>query len=324
MSLKINHTNYEIFYLDYLEGNLNQDDTRLLLQFLDKNPELALEDEELLVLDSSPTDEFLELQNDLKVFDETEAIGNDNVELFMTASIEGLLTEQQEQHLLQFIEKNPGLETDFNSYKKTILNPSEKINYPQKSELKQVRIIPLYIKVAVAAAGLVFLIGLFQFWTQNSESFEVNNYLSSHFVSGKIKQNQPIDKQTNQGHVSVYKVANKVNEDMSLTPVSVLPFRNAQLLTKKLPEVDIASLNLTFEKTTVPFTEAQNTNYLSVSEMKNPIKLFTDGIKKRFDKEVDFRTAKAIKNKQGGFYLKIGRFEITRKTAPKSEDLASK
>jgi hypothetical protein len=44
MKAIINKENYESYYLDFLEGNLNENETTLLLVFLDKNPSLKLED----------------------------------------------------------------------------------------------------------------------------------------------------------------------------------------------------------------------------------------------------------------------------------------
>ena len=41
---RISIFNYEAFYLDYLEGRLNQEDSALLLLFLESHPELIVED----------------------------------------------------------------------------------------------------------------------------------------------------------------------------------------------------------------------------------------------------------------------------------------
>ena len=49
MIKKINIFNYEAYYLDYLEGNISEEDAAVLLDFLDKHPELKMEDEELPV-----------------------------------------------------------------------------------------------------------------------------------------------------------------------------------------------------------------------------------------------------------------------------------
>ena len=101
----------------------------------------------------------------------------------------------------------------------------------------------------------------------------------------------------------------------------------AQLQAKKANRVEtvpadkeLVALNLKIEQKTKT-EENQVDSYLGLSEMKNPIPFVTNGIKSRFKQDVDLRTAKASKNKQGGFYLKIGKFEFSRKTAPVNEDV---
>ena len=60
--------------------------------------------------------------------------------------------------------------------------------------------------------------------------------------------------------------------------------------------------------------ELQNEDPLwGFGNTNNPIEPITAGIKKRFNTDVDFRSKKATKEKPGGFFLKIGKFEIARK-----------
>ena len=40
---QLNIHNYEAFYLDFLEGNLNEEETSQLFCFLDENPSLKIE-----------------------------------------------------------------------------------------------------------------------------------------------------------------------------------------------------------------------------------------------------------------------------------------
>ena len=44
---RISIFNYEAFYLDYLEGNLSQEDNALFLAFLSQHPELKMDEEEI-------------------------------------------------------------------------------------------------------------------------------------------------------------------------------------------------------------------------------------------------------------------------------------
>ena len=54
---------------------------------------------------------------------------------------------------------------------------------------------------------------------------------------------------------------------------------------------------------------------ISVNDMKNPIEPVTARLSETLNKPIDFRTAKASKQKGGGFYLKIGKLEISHQTA---------
>ena len=75
---------------------------------------------------------------------------------------------------------------------------------------------------------------------------------------------------------------------------------------------------------TISYTkEVENTEYLAFSAMKSPVEpIFKLALKKLRDK-VDFRYAKATETKQGGFYLKLWNFEVSRKVSA-TGDLAVK
>ncbi|NNM16054.1 MAG: hypothetical protein HKO56_05300 [Bacteroidia bacterium] len=41
--MKINKHNYEAFFIDFFDKNLNEEDTAMLFSFLDENPDLKAE-----------------------------------------------------------------------------------------------------------------------------------------------------------------------------------------------------------------------------------------------------------------------------------------
>jgi hypothetical protein len=53
------------------------------------------------------------------------------------------------------------------------------------------------------------------------------------------------------------------------------------------------------------------------AQMKNPIKPITSRLEKTLNTDVDFQTGKAANNSGAGFYLKIGKFELSRKKGKK-------
>ena len=52
-SERISIFNYEAFYLDHLEGTLGEQDTALLLEFLESHPNLIVEEDELMFLNQA-------------------------------------------------------------------------------------------------------------------------------------------------------------------------------------------------------------------------------------------------------------------------------
>ena len=53
------------------------------------------------------------------------------------------------------------------------------------------------------------------------------------------------------------------------------------------------------------------------SNMKNPIPIITNTISEKTNTPVDFKTGKATETEKGGFFLKIGKFEISHKSSKK-------
>ena len=55
----------------------------------------------------------------------------------------------------------------------------------------------------------------------------------------------------------------------------------------------------------------------SSSNMKNPIPLITNTISEKTKTAVDFKTGKATETEKGGFFIKIGKFEVSHKSSKK-------
>ena len=130
---KINLHNYEAFFLDYSEGNLDSVQVQELMDFLKENPALQseLEDSfegiELVPAFGSELD---------KSFLKKEGIQKEEVEELMIASIEGQLSKEQEYELTQYVTDN-SLQKTFAYYKNTILVPNVAETYGNKSRLKK-------------------------------------------------------------------------------------------------------------------------------------------------------------------------------------------
>lgn len=151
---KINRHNYELFFVDYFDKELNELDTQALFEFLELNADLKVEFDSFKNL-SIPNDEKI-LDNKPKI---KKHIDETNIEHYIIADLEGELDSNDKKEYTNFIAENSFYASTLARYKKTIL-PEEVFLFPNKSELKQKNkaiVFWPYIS-AIAAAVLLFFI----------------------------------------------------------------------------------------------------------------------------------------------------------------------
>jgi len=337
MSVLINIENYEVYYLDYLEGNLNEEQTRAFLAFLEQHPELKMEDEVLTILPELSNEKLdASTKNSFKIDLSTEVITKETVENFMIAAIEKQLSKQQEKALEAFIQKNPVYQADFEWYKKSVL-PAEQIVYPSKSNLRKGGIIiPMYYRAIAIAAGLILVLLFIKNYNNSELSNPSPRVAKRHNVIQKDKHSAqksnskkpiPQEEQTN----SIQVASQNTTHNEIVVPPSTnestykvnkkLSTKSLQLLSTEKYNDELAKLELTaptnyISEIEADFVSTSNSSYLSVEQMGAPIYLLSKEIKKRFNQEIEIRSAKATRERQGGFYIKIGSFEIVRKRKP--------
>lgn len=147
---KIDIHNYEAFYLDYLEGNLSEEDTAQLMLFLDSNPDIKAELNEF---------EWLELDTPKVEFDKSslhQTINEANVEDYIIASLEKVIDPDDELELNEYLNRSDKAMAMANRYKRTIL-PQREIHYPEKNKLKKRGVPIYYLAPLIGAAAAVFL-----------------------------------------------------------------------------------------------------------------------------------------------------------------------
>lgn len=165
---RINRDNYEIYFMDYLDGNLDPCQKDDLMAFLKNNPDL---EHELDALKNSP---FVE-ENDVS-FKSKDALkkqltlSHPDYTLFDDLAIgklEGALTENQVQEFNHLINEFPNKKKEYDLYKKTVMKPDKKLRYNGKSYLKQGKTIQLYRKTLYSymalAASVLLIVGLYLF-----------------------------------------------------------------------------------------------------------------------------------------------------------------
>lgn len=314
--------NYEAFYLDFLEGTLSEQDTALFLKFMEEHPELRLEDESFVSMD----DEFVSLDQTFKEnlkqvsFNEA-AISLNNVEQFLIAQTEGLLSEHKNAELNVFLAQDPTLLHAQRVYAHTKLTADESIVYAEKSSLKQARRVALWPIISLAAAASVavfFFVGNASLeFGQSAGSTAKINFKGVKTPSSTIENSTINIGATSVELPSVF-VETHSNENpivASTNPVHNLPVMNS-LKVKKLKGIAVRENENDLEEQTFPSatnspkSEDIASNY-GFQDMKNPIKPITNRLSDAVKQEVDFRTAKATERTPGGFYLKIGKLEIS-------------
>jgi hypothetical protein len=169
--------NYEIFVIDYLDGQLSKSEEIALLAFLNQHPELKDEFDGLELATLEPLTIVADFKQELKKTPVIKVAGIDetNYETFFIASAEKDLNIIETEHLNQFLSVNPMLHKEFELYQKLRLEPDTKILFPGKSSLKKRKVIPL-TRVSSVAAGLTILLAI-SFFFRNQPVPEGNEIL---------------------------------------------------------------------------------------------------------------------------------------------------
>lgn len=307
---KIHIDNYEAYYLDYLEGNLSPSDEKLFLAFLNQHPELEL-DGDLVYLDDSSQINF-PLKESLLVFDETEIINESNLDGFMIASVENELSAQKNEELQNFISKNHHVQNDFQTYQKTKLKPDLSVVYPHKTSLQKNKTVPIYSLFSIVASVAAVFILFFTLYPTSNQSFTfyTASRSTNHFPQIK-KTSYPVSTSNSEFKLVQFSSMKSSFTTSESTEISTIPTRKATLFqTKPLMHepisVDYAQITDKYKN------EQQDFALMGMNDMKNPIQPITNKLAEWMKTEVDFKTKQAKLSFKDGFYLKIGRFEVSR------------
>lgn len=201
--MQINRNNYEEYFLDYWENNLNESVRICLDRFLDENPDLQdkFYSFENIIL-KPDTNIFFENKSALKknVVVPVSSVNESNYEHFFIAELEGELTVGESEKLKLFLKRNPFLEKEFELYKKSYLKPDTDITFPDKEHLKKKTILPvsqwIYYSVASAAAAILLLFYILGPENRSSHDFSIDLFPQKRaLVNFGIHRNKISDEQ---------------------------------------------------------------------------------------------------------------------------------
>ncbi len=169
---KINRHNYEVFFLDYVEGNLDASQKEELFTFLSLNPDLKVELDEFEIITLGNSSERFDIKNDLKKLYYEGDIVHGNLDQFIIASLEGDLNNSQQEKLDEFLHNTPAYRGDYRLYTLTKLQADNSIVFFGKKGLKRsvTGKILLLKKISVAASLLILAAILFFVITGEGEN----------------------------------------------------------------------------------------------------------------------------------------------------------
>lgn len=225
---KITRNNYEVFFIDYFDGNLPANIVDELLLFLDQNPDLKEEFEnfENISIETSTSD--FPFKNELKK-NFSDAINESNFDEFCIAYHENDLSKEEKSDLLQYAKEND-LENQLNIFSKINLKASKDIFY-EKDGLK---------KLYIDDGSLI---------DENSiEEFVIADQEGDLDLNQKVALNAFIKKNEKYSHLrDDYKKTVLVGENILFEgKASLKKFSLYQLSTRVAPYVAAASIVLVF------------------------------------------------------------------------------
>lgn len=147
--MKPDRSNYEIWFIDWLDGNLDSNQIEELNIFLDKNPDLREEFRELspVVIEHSDS----QYKNKKSLMRSPADISESQFEYLSVAFLENDLTTEQKTELIEITELDADKKRSFELIQKTRISPVS-LTYAHKSKL--LRRTPSQIVIRLSIIGL--------------------------------------------------------------------------------------------------------------------------------------------------------------------------
>ncbi len=185
----INRNNYELYFIDFIDGALAPDIKLELDEFLLKNPDLKLELDLMMDSDVALLPD-VNLTMDKAGLKKTESIGSDNAEVFnqqCIARLEGDLTLLEQSDFDKYIKVNNDKASTYALFAKTKLVPDANILFANKGTIKRLAIISIthaqFSNIRAIAAALIVMLFSYALFTNFTEGNKVHFSLSDDHTS---------------------------------------------------------------------------------------------------------------------------------------------
>ena len=261
---KVNKNNYEIYILDYYEGNLSDNQVDELMLFLAENPKLKEEFDNFENITLSP-DMSIEFKDKDKlkrnIITPCNNINENNYENFFIADLEGDISSEESENLKTFIEKNPCLKKEYETFKLTYLKPDESIVFENKKSLKKYPFKAyfkkqIYYSVSIAASILIVL--YFFFNKPEKQNF------SSRYEIAQINNRQYINTikiEKQKLEINILKTSIHINDENSILATTNPSVINDELKYRnnlKIENINTSNINKIF----IPVSDLARNNEL--------------------------------------------------------------
>ncbi len=159
--MKINRHNYEAFLLDFIEGNLSSSEAGTVQSFLEKNPDIKAEAEDLLSFKFDSDSVEFEDKSLLKKDAQVDIEGISKFERLSVAFLENDITDEERLMLSKMLEGSEAKQNEHQLIQNTRFSPDLQILFPEKLRLKQIKLINAkrvsYFVSSIAAAAAVLI-----------------------------------------------------------------------------------------------------------------------------------------------------------------------
>lgn len=158
MKMKPDRTNYEIWIIDYLDGNLTQDQIFALYDFLKENRDIKDEFTDLYAFYNKISEGSYKYKSKLKK--SASDISESQFELLCVAASENDLDEMQQEEFNEIINEDPSRKKTYELFKNLKLKPP-KAEFRHKKSLKKVTLrqkVYLYSSIVMGAAATILLL----------------------------------------------------------------------------------------------------------------------------------------------------------------------
>ncbi len=296
--MRINKNNYESYFVDYLEGNLDEKLVDDFIEFLQKNPELK---KELSLFDSvSIVPEDLQFSKKERLYKEKY----DREEEFNQAAInrlEGDISEKENKNFNAYLSKHPEKEKEIKLFDHTKLKADESILFTKKQRLyRHSKGKTILMWTTRIAAVLVLAFMIYTLTDQSSNNLVQDNQIAQVEKKNTKKATNPVveekeitetpekqeikkEEQVKSTTPAVKKIAPKPQKIKSLRETTKGRMESEDLALHRIPvevPAEMKGITASFNiDASVPTLATMNMYYIEEPEYEE--RLFADVVKEK-------------------------------------------